>query len=162
MIKKKIFRIPLALAAEFEKACTLMGVKERAAAEQALKDWLRKNQGQASLESYLKQGTAKPVIFQNVTLQKIQITIVKSELQRLVGLYNSCPTETRLEVLKEIQRILPSAFNLSEVTEDPELQQLITQVESLARAGNSWKKGTRYFAFDTVSANHSSSSATSF
>ena len=78
MIKKKIFRIPLALAAEFEKACTLMGLKEREAAEEAIKDWLRKNQGQASLESYMKQGSAKPVIFQNITLQKIQVTVVKA------------------------------------------------------------------------------------
>jgi len=83
VIKKKIFRIPLALAAEFEKACTLMGLKEREAAEEAIKDWLRKNQGQASLESYLKQGPAKPVIFQNIPLQKVQITIIKSELDCL-------------------------------------------------------------------------------
>jgi len=130
VIKKKIFRIPLALAAEFEKACTLMGVKERAAAEQALKDWLRKNQGQASLESYLKQGTAKPVIFQNVTLQKIQITIVRSELQRLLQVYESCRPEMKLEFLKQIQRILPSALNLAEETKDPELQDLIKQIET--------------------------------
>ena len=133
MIKKKIFRIPLALAAEFEKACTLMGVKEREAAEQALKDWLKKNQSQASLESYLKQRTAKPVIFQNVTLQKIQITIVRSELQRLLQVYESCEPEMKLEFLKQIQRILPSAFNLVEETRDPELQDLINQIETLAK-----------------------------
>ena len=133
MIKKKIFRIHLALAAEFEKACTLMGVKEREAAEQALKDWLKKNQGQASLESYLRHGTAKPVIFQNVTLQKIQITIVRSELQRLLQVYESCEPEMKLEFLKQIQRILPSALNLVEETRDPELQDLINQIETLAK-----------------------------
>jgi len=122
------------LAAEFEKACTLMGVKEREAAEQALKDWLRKNQGQASLESYLKQGTAKPVIFQNVTLQKIQITIVRSELQRLLHVCESCQPEMKLEFLKQIQRILPSALDLAEETKDPELQDLIKQIETLAGA----------------------------
>jgi len=130
VIKKKIFRIPLALAAEFEKACTLMGVKEREAAEQALKDWLKKNQSQASLESYLKQRTAKPVIFQNVTLQKIQITIVRSELQHLLQAYESCQPEMKLEFLKQIQRILPSALNLAEETKDPELQDLIKQIET--------------------------------
>jgi len=134
VIKKKIFRIHLALAAEFEKACTLMGVKEREAAEQALKDWLKKNQGQASLESYIKQGTASPVIFQNVTLQKIQITIVRSELQRLLQVYESCQPEMKLEFLKQIQRILPSALNLVEETRDPELQDLIMQIETVTRA----------------------------
>ena len=134
MIKKKIFRIPLALAAEFEKACTLMGVKEREAAEQALKDWLKKNQSQASLESYLKQRTAKPVIFQNVTLQKIQITIVRSELQRLLQVYESCQPEMKLTFLKDIQRILPSAMHLIQKTEDAELRDLIKQVENLAES----------------------------
>ena len=134
MIKKKNFRIPLALAAEFEKACTLMGLKEREAAEEAIKDWLRKNQGQASLEIYLKQGSARPVIFQNITLQRIQITIVKSKLLRLLRVYNSCRPEMKMDFLKGIQRIFPSAVSLFQETQDPELQELIRQVESLANA----------------------------
>ena len=100
MNKKKIFRIPVILAAEFEKACTLMGVKEQEAAKQALEDWLKKNQGQASLESYLRQGSAKPVIFQNITLQKIQITIVKSELERLIRVYETCQADVKTDILK--------------------------------------------------------------
>jgi hypothetical protein len=135
-MKMKGFRIPLDLAAEFEKACTLMGIKEQEAARQALEDWLRKNKDQASLETYLKQGAAKPVIFQNVTLQKIQITIVKSELQRLVRvLGGTCEPHLKMDFLKEIQRILPSAFTLLEETRDPELQELIKQVESVTKKG---------------------------
>ena len=134
MIKKKIFRIPLALAAEFEKACTLMGIKEQTAAERAIRDWLQKNMGQASLESYMEQGSARPVVFQSITLQRIQITIVKNELQRLVRVYESCQPELKTDFLKQIQRVLPSAFNLLEETRDPELQELIKQVEALTRA----------------------------
>jgi len=136
MTKTKSFRVPVILAAEFEKACTLMGMKEQEAARQALEDWLRKNKDQASLESYLKQGTAKPVIFQNVTLQKIQITIIKSELQRLVRvLGGTCEPHLKMDFLKEIQRILPSAFTLLEETRDAELQELIKQVESVTKKG---------------------------
>ena len=135
MIKKKIFRIPLALAAEFEKACTLMGLKEREAAEEAIKDWLRKNQGQASLESYLVHNSAKPIIFQNITLQKIQITVIKGELQRLLNVYASCQPEMKMEFLKQIQRILPSAFSLLEETQDSELQGLVNQVEAQVKCG---------------------------
>jgi len=40
-----------------------------------------------------------------------------------------------MEFLKEIQRILPSAFTLLEETRDPELEELIRQVESLAKTG---------------------------
>jgi len=130
VIKKKIFRIPLALAAEFEKACTLMGVKEREAAEHALRDWLKKNQGQASLESYLKQGTAKPVIFQNITLQRIQITIVKSELERLIRTYQTCQPELKTEILKELQKVLSPAIHFYNETQDPELGELLAKAEA--------------------------------
>jgi hypothetical protein len=133
MNKTKSFRVPVILAAEFEKACTLMGLKEQEAARQALEDWLRKNKDQASLESYLKQSAAKPVIFQNVTLQKIQITIIKSELQRLLRVLANCPPENRMNFLREIQRILPPAFSFLEETGDPELQELIKQVESVTK-----------------------------
>jgi hypothetical protein len=134
MTKTKSFRIPLLLAAEFERACTLMGLQEQEAARQALEDWLRKNKDQASLESYLKQGTAKPVIFQNVILQKVQITIIKSELSRLVRILGgACEPQAKMDFLKEVQRILPSAFTLLEETRDPELQKLISQVESVTK-----------------------------
>jgi len=131
----KGFRIPLDLAADFEKACTIMGMEEKEAARQAIEDWLRKNKDQASLESYLKQGTAKPVIFQNVTLQKIQITIIKSELSRLLKVFGTCEPQAKMDFLKEIQKILPSAFTLLEETRDPELQELIAQIEQATKAG---------------------------
>ncbi len=134
-MKMKGFRIPLDLAADFERACTLMGMKEQEAARQALEDWLRKNKDQASLESYLKQGTAKPVIFQNVTLQRIQITIVKDELQRLVRVLKTCQPESRMDFLKQLQHVLPSAISLLEETRDQELQELIAQIEQATKAG---------------------------
>jgi hypothetical protein len=133
-MKMKGFRIPLDLAADFEKACTLMGMKEQEAARQALEDWLRKNKDQASLESYLKQGSPRPVVFQNITLQKIQIIIIKSELSRLLKVLGTCEPHLKMDFLKEIQKILHSAFTLLEETRDPELQELIRQVESLAKA----------------------------
>jgi len=132
----KGFRIPLDLAADFEGACTLMGMKEQEAARQALEDWLRKNKDQASLESYLKQGAAKPVIFQNVTLQRIQITIIKDELSRLIKiLAGSSEPQAKMDFLKDLQKILPSAFTLLEETRDPELQELIAQIEQATKAG---------------------------
>ena len=112
-----------------------MGLKEQEAAKQALEDWLRKNKDQASLESYLKQGAAKPVIFQNVTLQRIQITIVKDELQRLVRILKTCQPESRMDFLKQLQHVLPSAISLLEETRDQELQELIAQIEQATKAG---------------------------
>jgi hypothetical protein len=111
-----------------------MGMKEQEAARQAIEDWLLKNKDQASLESYLKKGIAKPVIFQNIILQKIQITIIKTELQRLVRVLGSCQPDSKMYFMKDLQKILPSAFPLLEETRDPELQELIKQVEALAKA----------------------------
>jgi len=128
--KKKIFRNPLVLAAEFGKACTLMGTKEQEAAEQALEDWLKKNKGQISLESYLKQGPVRPIIFQNITLQKIQITIVKSELERLLGVYQTCQPELKTDILKEVQKVLLAAIYLCNETHYPELGQLLAKAET--------------------------------
>ena len=133
-MKQKNSRLPLILAADFERACTIMGMKEKEAARQAIEDWLRKNKDQFSLESYMKQGNVKPVIFQNITLQRIQITIITSELQRLVRVLASCQPESKMDFLKEIQRILPSAFSLFHETRDPELQEFIKQVEALTKA----------------------------
>lgn len=132
-MKQKAFRFPLILAADFERACTILGITEQEAARHAVEDWLRKNKDQVSLESYMKQSTVKPVIFQNITLQKIQITIVKSELQRLVRVLGTCEPQAKMDFLKEIQKILPSAFTLLEETRDPELQELIKQVETVTK-----------------------------
>jgi predicted LPLAT superfamily acyltransferase len=132
-MKMKGFRIPLDLAADFEKACTIMGMEEKEAARQAIEDWLRKNKDQASLENYLNQSPTRPVIFHNVILQRIQVTVIKSELQRLVKVLATCEPQAKMDFLKDIQRILPSAFTLLEETRDPELQELIKQVESVTK-----------------------------
>jgi len=132
-MKQKNFRLPLVLAADFERACTIMGMEEKEAARQAIEDWLRKNKDQASLENYLNQSPTRPVIFQNVTLQRIHITIIKDELSRLIKILGTCEPQAKMDFLKEIQKILPSAFTLLEETRDPELQELIKQVETVTK-----------------------------
>jgi hypothetical protein len=130
LMRKKSFRLPLVLAAGFERACPLMGVKEQEAARQAIRDWLEKNRGEISLESYLKHGPARPIISQNVTLQKIQITIIKSELSRLLGVYQTCQPDAKTEILKELQKILSPAIHLYNETQDKELGELLAKAES--------------------------------
>jgi len=123
-------RIPLLLAAEFERACTLMDTREQEAAEQALEDWLRKNKGQISLESYLKQGPVEPIVFQNITLQRIQITMIKSELSRLLGVYQTCQPKLKTEILKELQKVLSPLIYLYNETQDQELGDLLAKAEA--------------------------------
>jgi hypothetical protein len=80
-------------------------IKEQEAARQAPEDWLRKNKDQASLENYLLQGPPKPVIFQNITLQKIQITIIKSELQRLVKVLGARANESSVTGFSRVVQV---------------------------------------------------------
>jgi hypothetical protein len=72
----------------------------------------------------------KPIIFQNVTLQKIQITIIKSELSRLLGVYQTCQLDAKTEILKELQKILSPAIQLYNETQGKELGELLARAES--------------------------------
>jgi len=126
--KKKIFRLPRMLAGEFERVCTLLGVRQKDAAEQALKAWLDKNRGQASLENYLKTES-RPIIFQNITLIKTQLNIVKAEFRQALENFERAPEESKLQFMKEIGKILPTAVTLARETRDPELEALIKKVE---------------------------------
>ena len=126
--KKKIFRLPRALAGDFERICTLLGIRQRDAAEQAIKTWLEKNRSQASIEAFMKTDS-RPIVFQNVTLIKTQLTIVKAEFRQALENFERAPEESKLQFMKEIGKILPTAVTLARETRDPELQDLIKKVE---------------------------------
>jgi len=116
------------LAGDFERICTLLGIRQREAAEQALKDWVEKNKGQATIDAFLKNGI-RPIVFQNVTLIKTQLNIIKTELGSAVEAYERAPEESKFLFLKQIGKILPTAMTLARETRDQELQELIKKVE---------------------------------
>jgi len=128
MMKQKGFKFDRKLAADFESICTILGVKERDAAEQAIKDWIAKNRSQARIDVFMKNGS-RPIIFQNVTLIKTQLNIIKTELASAVEAYQRAPEESKLLFLKQIGKILPTAMTFARETRDPELQELIKKVE---------------------------------
>jgi len=126
--KSKLFRINRGLAADFEKTCTLLGMEQTEAAEQAIHDWVKKNVNQASLETFIKPDS-RPIVFQNVTLIKTQLNIVKAEFRQALENFERAPQETKLSFLKEIGKILPTAVSLARETRDPELETLIRKAE---------------------------------
>jgi len=128
--KSKLFRINRGLAADFEKTCTLLGVKETEAVQQAILDWMKKNVNQSSLETFIK-ADSRPIVFQNVSLIKMQVTIVKTELEQALEAFQRAPEENKILFMKEIKKILPTAFSLAEETRDPELEALIKKVEEM-------------------------------
>jgi len=128
--KSKLFRINRGLAADFEKTCTLLGVKETEAVQHAILDWMKKNVNQSSLETFIK-ADSRPIVFQNVSLIKMQVTIVKTELKQALEAFQRAPEENKILFMKEIKKILATAFSLAEETRDPELEALIRKVEEM-------------------------------
>jgi hypothetical protein len=51
MTKGKFFRVHELVAKDFEVLCKILGVTERQAGELALREWIRKNRSQVSLEA---------------------------------------------------------------------------------------------------------------
>lgn len=125
-MKDKHFRIPEDQAKDFEVLCTLLGVSERQAGELALREWIRKNRNQVSLETWTEtRGAVVPV---NRALINIQLTIVKAELQEILEVYQTIRPEYRLETLHKLQKLIPTAQALVDETRDKELGEVLTAV----------------------------------
>jgi hypothetical protein len=125
-MKDKHFRIPEDQAKDFEVLCALLGVSERQAGELALREWIRKNRNQVSLETWTEtRGAVAPV---NRALINIQLTIVKAELQEILEVYKAISPEYRLETLHKLQKLIPTAQALVDQTRDKELGEVLTAV----------------------------------
>jgi hypothetical protein len=125
-MKDKHFRIPEDQAKDFEVLCALLGVSERQAGELALREWIRKNRNQVSLETWTEtRGAVAPV---NRALIKIQLTVVKAELQEIVDTFRAINPEYRLETLHKLQKLIPAAQALVEEIGDMELREIVTSI----------------------------------
>jgi len=119
-MKDKHFRIPEDQAKDFEVLCALLDVSERQAGELALREWIRKNINKVSLETWTEtRGAVAPV---NRAFINIQLTIVKAELQEILEVYEAISPEYRFEILRKLQKLMPTAQALVEETRDNELE----------------------------------------
>jgi hypothetical protein len=125
-LKDKHFRVPEPTAKDFEVLCALLGIPERQAGELALRDWTRKNRSQVSLETWTEaRSSAAPV---NLGLIKIQVTIIKADLRQILDDLTSFGPLYRIEPLKKLQKMLPTAQALVEETGDRELQGILQEI----------------------------------
>lgn len=125
-MKAKLFRVPESAAKDFEVLCSMLGISERQAGEIALRDWVRKNRSQVSLETWTEaRSSVAPV---NLGLIKIQVTIIKAELRQILDDLNSFGPLYRIEPLKKLQKMVPTAQALVEETGDKELQSLLQEI----------------------------------
>ena len=112
----------------------MLGVSEREAAEQALREWIRRNadEAQKRLDLYASHGIRiiQPETVNIAVFQKAEVMVAKEELQRLLGVLQSVrdpeyKRETQLELAKALRMFKPVCTQ----TRDPELLELLDQVE---------------------------------
>jgi hypothetical protein len=126
MTKAKFFRVDEVVAKDFEVLCKILGISERQAGELAIRDWTRKNRSQVSLETWTE--TRGAIASVSNAMIKIQLTIVKAELQQILETYKAINPEYRLETLHKLQKLIPTAQALVEETDDKELREIVASI----------------------------------
>jgi hypothetical protein len=125
-MKDKHFRLPESAAKDFEVLCALLGISERQAGELALREWVRSNRNQVTLDAWTEaRGNIEPV---NRALINIQLAIVKVELREILDTLDVIKPEYELEVLHKLQKLVPTARALVEETGDKELGGILAEV----------------------------------
>jgi hypothetical protein len=134
-MKSKHLRLPEPTAKDFEVLCALLGISERQAGELALRDWIRKNRSQVSLETWTEaRGNVAPV---NRALLNVQLIIIKAELREITEILGTIKPEYQVEVLRKLQKMIPTAQALVEETGDKELKEILLSAVTKVTAARS-------------------------
>jgi hypothetical protein len=125
-VKDKHFRIPEDQATDFEVLCKLLGIPEKQAGQIALREWVRRNKAQVSLEVWTEtRGSVAPM---NNALIKLQLTILKADLREVNELLGRVAPEDQLEFLRKAQKMIPTALALIAETDDQELRGIVSEI----------------------------------
>jgi len=136
-MKSKHLGLPEPTAKDFEVLCALLGISERQAGEFALGQWIQRNRNQVSLETWTEaRSSVAPV---NRALMNVQLTVVKAELREILDALQVIKPEHELEILRKLQKMIPTAQALVEETGDKELKEIllsaVTKVTTEAKLG---------------------------
>ena len=89
-----------------------------------MRQWIQRNRNQVSLETWTEaRGSAAPV---NRALVNVHVTIMKAELRQILDELQIVAAEYQMEVLRGLQKLMPTAQALVEETRDKELGQILT------------------------------------
>jgi len=101
-----------------------LGISERQAGELAIRQWIQRNRNQVSLETWTEaRGSAAPV---SRALVNVPVTIMKAELSQILDELQIVAAEYQIEVLRRLQKLMPTAQALVEETRDKKLGEVIT------------------------------------
>jgi hypothetical protein len=104
----------------------LLGISERQAGELAIRQWIQRNRSQVSLETWTEaRGSVAPA---NRALMNVQLTVVRAELKEILDILQVIKPEHELEILRKLQKLMPTAQALVEEIRDKELGEVLTAV----------------------------------
>ena len=105
---------------------TCLGIAERQAGQLALREWVRHNRNQVALETWIDAGSQiEPT---NRALIGVQLPIARAELREIMEILPVIQAEYRIELLRKLQKLLPTARGLVEETADKELADMLTAI----------------------------------
>ena len=91
-----------------------------------MRQWVQRNRSQVSLETWTEaRSSVAPV---NRALMNVQLTVVKAELREILDILQVIKPEHELEILRKLQKLMPTAQALVEETHDKELGEVLTAV----------------------------------
>ena len=104
----------------------MLGISERQAGELAIRQWIQRNRNHVSLETWTEaRGSVAPV---NRAPMNMQLTVVKAELKEILDILQVIKPEHELEILRKLQKLMPTAQALVKETRDKELGEVLTAV----------------------------------
>ena len=99
---------------------------KRQAGELAIRQWIQRNRSQVSLETWTEaRSSAAPV---DRALVNVHATITNDELRQILDELQIVAAEYQMEVLRRLQKLMPTAQALVEETRDKELREALTAV----------------------------------
>ena len=112
--------------ARLDRKCAQLGISERQAGELAIRQWIQHDRNQVSLETRTEPRSSVTPI--NRALMNVQLTVVKAELREILGILQVIKPEHELEILRKLQKLMPTAQALLEETRDKKLGEVLTAV----------------------------------
>jgi len=84
------------------------------------------HRNQVSLETWTEARTGVAPV--NRALMNVQLAVVKAELREILDILQLIKPEHELEILRKLQKLMPTAQALVEETRDKELGEILTAV----------------------------------
>ena len=129
--KSKYFALDPLLKDRFERLCGALGLHQSQIVNKLISRWVEENESEVRLDLYIPHGQVviKQASQVNIAV-KAELTYVKVELSRILGVLETCSRESRPDFLKDLAKIVLRTSKIQMVTQDEELGKLLAKAET--------------------------------